>query len=430
LRYHAGAWGYRSYLMYDEKTGITVSVLSNLQGKSVTSIAEKLLEIALQQRPQKNIDTRLVSIISPIGNACKADSITFFLQNNGLSTTDLLQIHAEIDGNTVFDNQLTLNNFFSNQTRKIKIPINFIGNLEGLHELLLSVTVPGIIAQGYLEDDTKIISFYGHQNAGANPNLLSLETFDHANGALPIGWTSHQTADVQDWSTSHFAGNGGALCRQNQNDGNENVVFRLDLPSINTISLTNASSFGFDYAYALYAGYPNTDSLEVLISTDCGQNFTSIWKKGGTDLTTANPIAASFLPKVNDWETVNIPLNINQLGNENTVFRFSMWNGYGNNLWLDNVGLKAVTSLKTPKETAFEIAPNPMRTSTQISFKEEMKDVNVSIFDIFGRKVHETLGFSGLTMKIERKSLAAGVYVAKLEKNGKSAFLGKIEIID
>jgi D-alanyl-D-alanine carboxypeptidase len=430
FRYHAGAWGYRSILYFDEKTGITVSVLSNLQGKSMASVGVKLMETALAERPRKDIDTRLVKIVAPIGNVCKADTLSFFLQNNGLQTTDLLQIHVEIDGNTVFDAPLTLTNFFANQTRKIKIPLQTGFNLEGLHQMLVEVRVPGIVAQGYQEDDVQMVQFYGHSGVGASPNNISIEQFDGSNGDLPLGWISHQTKEVQDWSTSHFTGDGGALCRQNQNDGNENESFLLDLPSINTTNLSAASIFTFDYAYALYAGYPNTDTLEVLISADCGLTFKSIWKKGGSNLTTANAIAASFLPNQNQWQSAEIPFNPTLMSSENTVFRFKVWNGYGNNIWLDKVGFQGITNLSTPVEESFQIAPNPMKSTAEIRFATNMQAVNVQILDVLGRKVKQIKGFSGQTLILERQGLPTGMYVFLVEKNGLQLAIGKLEMVD
>jgi D-alanyl-D-alanine carboxypeptidase len=429
LRYHAGAWGYRSILYFDEKTGITVSVLSNLQGKGMTAVGEKLLETALLQRPKKDLDTRITKIISPQGNVCNPDSIFILIQNNGAQVADLLNIHAEIDGQSAFDGQITIPNFFALQTRKIGFPINPALNLQGFHRLLVNVQIVGIIAHGYLEDDVKYANFYGHSGIGANPNNFALETFENADGDLPSDWLSWQTEDAQDWRTSHFTGEGGALCRKNQNDANENVAFLLDLPSINTTQISASSAFTFDYAYALYAGFPNTDSLEVLVSTDCGEHFSSLWEKGGSELATANPIAASFLPKQNEWETVTLPFNSALLSSENTVFRFRVWNGYGNNIWLDNIGFNIVNETQTPVKQAFTISPNPMNNVANIRFETNLENVNVKLFDVLGRKVWEKNDFSGQELLIERRGLATGVYGLLVEKGGKNLYIGKLEML-
>ncbi|MFY7900352.1 MAG: S8 family serine peptidase, partial [Chitinophagaceae bacterium] len=84
----------------------------------------------------------------------------------------------------------------------------------------------------------------------------------------------------------------------------------------------------------------DADSLEVLVSTDCGQTFTSIWKKGGRNLTTTSDSSNSewypFAP--NSFTLNNIQLN-RFSAFEKIMIAFRGYNGGGNNLFIDNISL-------------------------------------------------------------------------------------------
>lgn len=76
--------------------------------------------------------------------------------------------------------------------------------------------------------------------------------------ALPIDWTSYQPENVMDWRVSHFAGDGGALCKNNFNDGHSGKPYYFELPPMKLNSAAVAQ-LEFYYAYAPYPAY--ADSL-------------------------------------------------------------------------------------------------------------------------------------------------------------------------
>ncbi len=97
----------------------------------------------------------------------------------------------------------------------------------------------------------------------------------------------------------------------------------------------------FDVAYQVYNGY--SDALSVLISTDCGVTFTSIYSKSGATLSTAGSGTNNFVPLANQWRTETINLD-SYIGNSNVVLRFQNTNGFGNKLYLDNIAVTGVYS--------------------------------------------------------------------------------------
>lgn len=106
-------------------------------------------------------------------------------------------------------------------------------------------------------------------------------------------------------------------------------------------------SLFFEYAHAQYPG--KNDELSVLITTDCGVSYTSVFNKSGSDLSTTGATQASyFIPNgAADWSSTSIDL-VDYIGQSAVQIAFVGKNDYGNNLYLDNIGLitSEATSIK------------------------------------------------------------------------------------
>jgi D-alanyl-D-alanine carboxypeptidase len=422
LRYHGGAWGYRSFCGFDEKTGITVTLLSNLQGKSVTTAAEKLLETALEELPQKPVNLTLSAILTPLnGSICAPfDSVRVLVKNTGAQAVSQMTFEQIYNGFTLGVSDFDFVPALQPGESRAVAPVESIFP-GGVNELTVRI---GAAGDGYDFDNARTNVLVQHSSGSGT--MPFAETFDYQNGALPPGWTSHQPENVLDWGCSAFAGAGGALCRNNFDDGNLDAEYLLDLPT-QPIGGPDASFLNFDYAYAPYPGFAE-DTLEVLISYDCGQNFESIWKKGGAELATAEATTASFLPAAADWETVHFQ-DFDDFGVD-AVLRFRVLNRFGNNIWLDNVHIGILVGTTAPPSQAFTLAPNPVRTRATLSLTAPVRDATLSFFNAFGQKMWEKTGLSGQTFDIERGILPAGLYFFDLQENGRTALGGKVWMMD
>jgi PKD repeat protein len=178
----------------------------------------------------------------------------------------------------------------------------------------------------------------------------------------PTGWTSiNIDATDTTWmrsSTFGFAptaGNSMVFLNFSKDDtGNQD---EMRTPKLNFTGLS-AAQMTFDVAYAAYnATY--IDGLEVLITTDCGTTWTSLYNKTGStvaagNLPTAPPITTSFAPSATQWRTETINLNT-YVGNAGAILAFRNLADYGNNLYIDNIN---ITGTGTP------VAPPASFTST------------------------------------------------------------------
>ncbi len=163
------------------------------------------------------------------------------------------------------------------------------------------------------------------------------------------------------------------------------------------INLKNAkkAQLKFSWAFAQYedATTPATqDSLEVLISTDCGENYESVWLKSGDELKTTTPkAAAAFYPTATQWATDSI--SVSQYDGKNDVMiAFVCHSDYGNNMFIDDIFVDSkkqnVGTQDLFNNEAVAIYPNPMADETSIEVTtNEAVEVSVSVFNTLGQQV-------------------------------------------
>jgi PKD repeat protein len=123
-------------------------------------------------------------------------------------------------------------------------------------------------------------------------------------------------------------------------NGDEVRTPRLNFNGFSSCQLT------FHVAYAPYDATYH-DGLEVLVSSDCGATYTSVYSKSNTVLATAAATTASFTPTSAQWrqETVNLSAYD---GMSNIIVAFRNLAGYGNRLFVDNINLNGTSTAPLP----------------------------------------------------------------------------------
>lgn len=110
----------------------------------------------------------------------------------------------------------------------------------------------------------------------------------------------------------------------------------------------SSATLTFDVAFRRYSG-ANSDSLKVLVSTDCGASFTTVYYKGGTTLSTVpgDYTPDGFIPTPSQWRTETIDLSP-YIGNQNVMISFQNRGHYGQNIYIDNINLTGVVAPPGP----------------------------------------------------------------------------------
>ncbi|MGB8190959.1 MAG: choice-of-anchor J domain-containing protein [Chitinophagaceae bacterium] len=188
----------------------------------------------------------------------------------------------------------------------------------------------------------------------------------------------------------------------------------------------------FDMAHVtrIYPGSTGLplDTMQILVTTDCGRTFTSVYKKWGEDLQSiSDPNFPRVYPATDTlgfrpaqrghWKTDSV--NLTQLLGANNKFQvvFRSINGGGNNIYLDNINMLAVTLPVRLKQQGYMIAPNPFTGGFTIRHYLLPVDLRgVQITNAAGQLIWEQK-FSGnaqSNIPVDLSRYASGIYNVKM----------------
>jgi hypothetical protein len=115
------------------------------------------------------------------------------------------------------------------------------------------------------------------------------------------------------------------------------------------------------------------DTLEVLLTTDCGKTFRSVYKKWGEDLSTVDrnfpttyPVTdtVGFVPtSKGQWRSEWVDVSKFVPANSKFQFVFRSTSNRGNNTFIDNVDISTITLPARLKQAGYMITPNPFEGS-------------------------------------------------------------------
>jgi hypothetical protein len=122
-------------------------------------------------------------------------------------------------------------------------------------------------------------------------------------------------------------------------------------PLIDITSANINTWLRFNVAYAKYNSSSN-DALQILASTDCGNTWTSIYNKSGTNLSTAPITTGVFTPNASQWRTDSVNLN-SFAGQTELILNFTAISNYGNNLFVDDIFVGDISTGISEDKTEF-----------------------------------------------------------------------------
>ena len=126
---------------------------------------------------------------------------------------------------------------------------------------------------------------------------------------------------------------------------NDVITQRYDLTGYTSVKMS------FDRAYKVYTDPSEIDSFAILISTDCGNSFSQIYRKGGTQLATVTGTGSYTFPQSGDWrsDTVDLSPYIGQ----SAILAFRNLGYYGNDLFIDNINIHATLTANAGADVAY-----------------------------------------------------------------------------
>ncbi|MFM2360880.1 MAG: hypothetical protein RLY16_2873, partial [Bacteroidota bacterium] len=302
---------------------------------------------------------------------------------------------------------------------------------EGPHTFTATVSLPNGLADVDPSNDASTARF----NILSTVNAPLSETFEGTQFP-PTNWVVQNSDNSISWEGSTRAAYTGTRSMVINNFNNPLVasVDSFVSPRIK-ISSVDSAFVSFDYAYAPGPTYPGStvfpvDTLELLISTDCGITSTSIWKKWGYQLQTVNnpnyTYTNGYLPTVKqEWRSAKISILPNLGNSDNFQVYFVSKSNKQNNLFVDNINIYGKTLPKKLKDQGYLIYPNPFNTSFMIHHHATEAPVDlqtVQLFNAAGQLVWEKHynGTAERLINVSTSNLAKGIYVLKLVYTNKT----------
>lgn len=372
-------------------------------------------------------DAGITSILQPSGSVCSASVIPqVIIKNWGTNTLTSATINYKLDGGTV-QTQAYSGSLASLATATVTLPS--IAVTAGSHTLSVYTTLPNGTTDGDPSNDAATPDVFSAVATGATLPLV--EGFESATFP-PTGWTRNNPDNATTWArttAAHKTGVASAFM-DNFNYNASGQVDELVAPALN-LTQGNQPVMTFQVAYELYtdpSSSPNySDTLSVMISTNCGASYTSIYKKFGTTLTTTNPTFAttSFVPTTSQWRMETISLST-YTTSAAAFIKFKHTTDYENQMYIDDINIDYSNGIATNAALAgVSIYPNPSATGKFfVDIKQnENKVQRLTVFDVLGNKVYEIsqnipVGFYEMNLD----NLNNGTYLVEVVKDNKPVY--------
>ena len=255
------------------------------------------------------------------------------------------------------------------------------------------------------------------------------ENFE-GNGLFPAGWGNINPDNDRTWTqqqTAAYRGT-GSLVMPNFNYTNAGQADWLLSPTLLPPPQVDSLLLTFHLAAAVRSSV-GLDTLELAFTTDCGQTFTPIYKKWGSNLQTLSPpntdFTTTFVPTPAGWQMQRIDLtpHLTTLG-AGYQLAFKNTTQGGNNVYVDDVQVFGKTLPSSLKTNGFELYPNPTSGVSQLHFLNPPTTLRaVVLYSSIGQKLWQRQYGSGLAPQIIDLSLnvlPAGVYVVTMQFTDKT----------
>lgn len=377
--------------------------------------------VAVSAVTSLNRDVQAISISGVPQYVCgemPTPSATF--RSNGKDTLKSLVVSYRINNGSVVQKSWsgTLT-----QSQSALIAFDKIPNLNpGSYLLTVYTSQPNGIDDEFTANDTISTWFYVMGRA-TTPVSESFES----SGFPPNQWVLQQNGNGHSWDRTTSAASDGSASVMISN-----FQFNMEGKSDNLISPVVAANstydslfVSFDYAYAPGSNYPGTtgnpeDTLNVKVTLDCGQTFTSIFKDFGNSLVTVpNPESrknSSFVPGADDWKNARIYLDPT-IGKSDYQIFFESKGNHRNNLFIDNIKIFGIVVPPLLKEQGYLLYPSPFQNQLIVRNYQQPTDLkSVQIFNAVGQLIWQQQ-FQGDAQKqifVNTSGWERGIYIVKM----------------
>lgn len=407
---------YQNYLDYSTDACMvmfTVQQVSRMESALLAYRSSLLSSNGCLAPFTRNYDAQLRSVNQPVQRICSSSfTPAVTIQNLGAQTLTSLVISSKIDNGSIstYNWKGSLSKLASTD-----VNLNSLTTTAGNHILTVYITNPNSNPDEDVTNDTFSIAYQYYV-----PVETVSESFE-TTSFVPAAWDIVNPDNSISWKrVTGYAKTGNASVVVNNYDyTNKGEKDDLRLPEV-TLTGMDSAFLSFQVAAAAYttlsSGDNEWDTLEVLISTDCGQNYTTLYKKFGSNLVTRiSSTTNEFRPAANEWRKDSVDLT-NYIGTNNVLLAFRNTNGYENNIYLDDINVRTVKINPNLKSQGFLVTPNPTRGVITVQFYPQPANLRgVQVYNTAGQKIAEVLtnGQANNLYSINIANQPAGMYIVR-----------------
>ena len=369
------------------------------------------------------LDLTIPAIITPSPFECNNPFIPqITIRQLGKATVTTARVNYQLDGGAVNTVNWT-GSLGYGQSTNFSLPA--ITTTAGVHDFKVWTSLPNGLPDEVPANDTAYRTGFVVFAKQATPLKEGFEgtTFP------PTGWGVQNPDNNITWARTTRAAKTGVASAyiNNWNYAARNRTDLLLTPIMTPQANSDSMFLNFDLSAATYS-YPGStasalDTLEVLLTTDCGKTFTSVYKKWGDQLQTIGnpntPNDPEFFPLTkNQWRTEMVDLTP-YLGRGSSGFQLVFRNvtNFENNLFIDDINLFTKTLPAKLKAEGFLITPNPFQSNFVIQHYLRPTDLrSVGVYNSIGQLM-QRMDFNGDAtsyMDVNMSRFAAGMYTVQL----------------
>lgn len=407
---------YQNYMDYTYDQCLvmfTVDQVARMESALVAYRSSLLTSTGCQAPIIYNLDAQLKSVNQPAQRVCTNPfTPVITVKNRGSQTLTSLTIITVLDNTTVATYPWTGS---LAQSDTVSVSLNAVTAPAGSHTLKIYVSNPDNGTDQNTVNDSLTINFQYN-----DPVTAITESFE-GNVFPPASWDIVNPDQGITWQkATGIAKTGNAsVVIDNLDYSSVGQQDYLRLPDV-VLTGVDSAFFSFQVAAATFTDVGtannNWDTLEVLVSTDCGQTYTSLYKKWGASLVThAGALTTAFVPAANEWRKDSVNIS-NYIGAGKLLLAFRNTTGNENNIYIDDVNLRTVTVNPNLKSRGFLVTPSPTNGIVVVQFYPQPTSIKgIQIFNMNGQKVAEAIpGAQSNYYTLNITHCAAGAYIVRV----------------
>jgi hypothetical protein len=317
-----------------------------------------------------SLDARVAAILTPTNGSTQCNATVapqVRIENLGSTAINNVQVVVRLDGVDV-------------QTTNYTTPLASLGtatlNLAaipvatGTRQMKIFTRNPnGTNPDNVPSNDTITVTF----NVGVGIAPPVVEGFEGSPPFPPAGWTLvNPNAGSITWelyNSAAAARSGTKSARIRLYDYSTTGHRDMLQSPITNVAGYDSVFVTFWYAHRVFSTSATfADSMEVVVSTDCGTNFTRVWNFGGVGLATVTGTQGSaFIPTTAQYRRVRLNLSAVVGNNNNIIVGFRTFNRFGNNIHIDDINIERI--ILPDRDARVSAIIDPSDKSCQTPFK-------------------------------------------------------------